>query len=142
MAGSCGDPLAALVVAGVNHRTAAAGLRDKLFVAPEEEAALLGRLRAAGLAEALVLSTCDRVELVAASPPSEAPGRRLLELLAAEAGLPVAALDGQSFQIQGREALAHLFAVAASLESQVIGEPQVLGQLKASHRRAAAGPTA
>lgn len=132
------DPLGALLIVGLNHRTATASLRDKLFVAPEDEAALLARLKAAGLEEALILSTCDRVELVAAVADPETAERRLLEVLAATAGLSAAALDGQSFRAQGRDAVAHLFAVAASLESQVVGEPQVLGQLKASHRLAAA----
>jgi glutamyl-tRNA reductase len=83
------------------------------------------------------MSTCDRVEVLAATDnPAAADG--VLGVLAGRAGLSAAMLDGQCFRAQGREALAHLFAIAASLESQVIGEPQVLGQLKESHRAAAA----
>lgn len=138
MGGAPEDPAGRLLVVGVNHRSTAPGLRDKLFVEPAEQPALLAEICAAGLEEALVLSTCDRVEVVAASDDPAAAATRLLDLLARRAGLPASALDGQCYRAQGHDAVAHLFAVAASLESQVIGEPQVLGQVKESHRLSAA----
>jgi glutamyl-tRNA reductase len=140
--GTRDDPAAGLLMVGVNHRSAAARLRDLLFVEPGDQPALLAQIREAGVSEALVLSTCDRVEVLAAADDPEAAAGRLLDLLAGRAGLPASALDGQTSHVEGREAAAHLFAVAASLESQVIGEPQVLGQVKDSHRIAgAAGMT-
>jgi glutamyl-tRNA reductase len=135
------EPFADLFVVGVNHRTAGAGLRDRLFVEAGDQAALLAELRAAGLEEAILLSTCDRVEVVGAAAEPAAAGLRALALLSRRAGLPSSALDGQDYRAGGRAVAAHLFAVAASLESQVIGEPQVLGQVKESHRLAVAAGT-
>ena len=127
-----------LVVFGLNHRTAVQGLRDKLFLEPDELPALLSDVRGAGIAEALVLSTCDRVEVAAVCDDPEAAFGFLQDLLTARSGLPAASFDGQWFRVSGRAAAGHLFAVTAALESQVIGEPQVLGQVKESHRLAAA----
>ncbi len=138
MTGSATEPGGALFAVGVNHRTAASGLRDLLFLEAEQQPELLGELRAAGLGEALVLSTCDRVEVIGLAEDPEGADRRALELLGRRAGLGAAALDGQCYRAREREAVAHLFAVTAALESQVIGEPQVLGQVKESHRLAAA----
>jgi glutamyl-tRNA reductase len=127
-----------LTVFGVNHRTAAQGLRDTLFLEPDEQPALLSDVRAAGIAEAIILSTCDRVEVVAVCDDTEAAGRALRELLIARSGRPAASFEDQWYRASGRDAVAHLFAVTAALESQVIGEPHVLGQVKESHRLAAA----
>ena len=93
---------------------------------------------APGIAEALALSTCDRVEVAAVCDDPEATFGLLEELLIARSGLPSASFDGQWYRASGGEAVGHLFAVTAALESQVIGEPQVLGQVKESHRIAAA----
>ncbi len=142
MGGARDDPAAGLLMVGVNHHSATARLRDQLFVEPGDQPALLAEIQAAGLSEALVLSTCDRVEVLAAADDPAAAAAQLLSLLAGRAGLPTSALEGQTYRAEGRDAAAHLFAVAASLESQVIGEPQVLGQVKDSHRLAsAAGAT-
>lgn len=131
-------PGGTLVVFGLNHRTAAQGLRDKLFLELDELPALLSDVRGAGIAEALVLSTCDRVEVAAVCDDPEATFGFLQDLLVARSGLPAASFDGQWYRASGRDATGHLFAVTAALESQVIGEPQVLGQVKESHRLAAA----
>ncbi len=133
-----------LVVTGVNHRTAGQELRDALFVEDRELPDLYARLRAQGAAEAVVLATCDRVEVVAVADAPEAAARRIQRLMAEGAGLLPGALEGAFFTLTGPDALVHLFAIAASLESQVVGEPEVLGQVKEAHRRAvelgAAGP--
>ena len=131
-------PGATLMVFGMNHRSAAQGLCDKLFLEADEQPALLSEIRGAGIGEAMVLSTCDRVEVIAACQDPEAAGRSLRDLLVARSGLPVSAFEGQWYQASGADVAAHLFAVTAALESQVIGEPHVLGQVKESHRLAAA----
>jgi len=127
-----------LIVSGMNHRTATQGLRDKLFLEGDELPMVLSDIRASGIGEAMVLSTCDRVEVVAVCDDPEATNRSLLDLLVARSGLSAASFEGQWYRAGGRDALGHLFAVTAALESQVIGEPQVLGQVKESHRLAAA----
>ncbi|MFQ6016941.1 MAG: glutamyl-tRNA reductase [Kiloniellaceae bacterium] len=145
MAAAAKDPAGHLLVVGVNHRSATAALRDRLFAAEPDPRRLLDRIRAAGLSEAMVLSTCERLELVAVDDDPAAAAEVLLGLLARAARTDAAELGGHSFRHQGVEALRHVFAVAASLDSQMIGEPQILGQVKESHRLAAEarlmGPT-
>ena len=123
-----------LVVMGASHGSSSLAVRDSLFMEEDALAAFLGRLKARGLDQALVLSTCDRTE-VATLHPQRADAARIIEAALGEAsGLTGDALAGQLFVLEGEEALEHMFAVAASLESLVIGEPQVLGQVKASYR--------
>lgn len=123
-----------VIVVGTSHRTGTAELRDRLFVEETAQPALLSALRAAGVGQALVLSTCDRSEVQAAhGEPAEAC-ERIVEVLARRVQLAPAELSDQVYRLRDRAALRHIFAVASSLDSRVIGEPQVLGQLKASHR--------
>lgn len=122
-------------VAGVNRRTGPVELRERLYVEDEAVPALLDRLQATGLAEAMVLCTCDRVEVWGVGSAPQA-GEAAFEALAESAGLDPRALLPQRFLESGEAALRHAFAVASSLDSEVIGEPQVLGQVKAAHRLA------
>ncbi len=124
----------ALVLVGANHRSASAALRDKLFVEESGFGDVLGRVRAAGIGQALLLSTCDRVEVHAVHEDTGAAAQAITRILAERAGVDAA--EAGLYTLEGAEALRHLFAVAASLDSLVIGEPQVLGQVKASHRLA------
>ncbi|MFQ5958005.1 MAG: glutamyl-tRNA reductase [Alphaproteobacteria bacterium] len=128
----------ALVLVGTNHRSASVALRDKLSVEEAEFGDVLSRLRAAGIGQALLLSTCDRVEVHAVAEDTGAAARAVTRVLAERAGIDAAEAAGGLYTLEGAEALRHLFAVAASLDSLVIGEPQVLGQVKASHRMAEA----
>lgn len=125
---------AAFTVAGFNHRGCPVALREQIYVEDVEQPEMLARFREAGVAEILILSTCDRVELWMAG--DEATALAALDRLVVASGLDPAALAGYRHLITGEAALRHAFAVAASLESQVIGEPQVLGQVKAAHRLA------
>ncbi len=127
-----------LVLVGANHRSASAALRERLLVDEAECGAVLGRLRAAGVGQALVLSTCDRVEVHAIHDDADAATLMITRVLAERAGIDPAELSASLFTLEGKAAARHLFAVAASLDSLVIGEPQVLGQVKASHRIAQA----
>ncbi|MDA1310092.1 MAG: glutamyl-tRNA reductase, partial [Proteobacteria bacterium] len=143
-------------VIGLNHRTCPDALREAVFVADEELPGFLQILRQAGFDEAMVLSTCDRIEVQAFFPTSgfaqsglRKSGDRLIDFretvasaLTAPTGVlpePIAPEQVLSalYHHQGLAALKHLFRVAASLDSQIVGEPQVLGQVRASHRIAA-----
>lgn len=128
--------VAQIVVAGVNHRSSSLALRDQLFVDDTAVPEFLERLRAAGLAQAMVLSTCDRVEVWAAAPDPRFAAATVAATLAERAGLQRGGLDSQLYTHLGREAVRHCFAVTASLDSLIIGEPHVLGQVKAVHRMA------
>jgi glutamyl-tRNA reductase len=94
-----------LVVVGASYRTSPAALRDRLFVDVPDQPALLGRLRAAGIGEALVLATCDRVEVAAAGPDLEGAAAIALDALAERAGLSRGALDGATYRFDGRAAV-------------------------------------
>ena len=135
MAAMAEDPTSNLFVVGVNERSAGAALRERLFAEEPDPAPLLSRLHTAGVGEAMVLATCERVELLAVTGKAAAD-ETLLQALAAQTGMVPEDIQAQSFRRDGLEALTHLFRVAASLDSQMVGEPQILGQVKDCHRRA------
>lgn len=123
-----------LVVVGLNHRSSPLALRDRLFVEDQDHRRVLELLRAQGVDQAILLSTCDRIEVQAAARDAEIARAAVIAALGAYAGVPESEIAGFAYRLTGRAALRHIFAVASSLDSQVIGEPQVLGQVKASHR--------
>ncbi len=125
-------------VVGANHRSSSVLLRDRLFLDESKAPVFLSQLADRGIAQAIVLSTCDRVEIQAASPDPEASGRVVRDLLMRASGQPAEAIGDQLYQLSDDAAVRHIFAVAASLDSQTIGEPQVLGQVKDGHRFAQA----
>ena len=125
-----------VVVVGTNQRSGLAALRDSLFVEDGAVPSFLAEMAGQGLGECLVMSTCDRVEIHAAH---EDPGfaARLAEgVFARRAKLSRQELHAQLYTHMGIPAVRHIFAVAASLDSMVVGEPQVLGQVRASHAAA------
>jgi glutamyl-tRNA reductase len=138
------DPARPLVAVAISHRSASAALRERLFEIEPDPDALLAGVRAGGIAEAMVLSTCERLELWAGASEAAAQAG-FLNLLSARTGIAAATLREHCSCHSGEDAVRHVFAVAASLDSQVVGEPQVLGQVKDCHRQAAAaglmGPT-
>jgi len=130
------------LVIGASHRTCSGSVRDRLATDEAEVAGMLARLRAAGFEQAVWLSTCDRVEVVAAhSHPLEA-GLEAAAVMAERLGITADDLADQLYTFVGDQAVRHVFAVACSLDSQIVGEPAILGQVKAAHRHAvAAGMT-
>lgn len=125
------------LVVGANHRSSSLALRDQLFVEERALPGYLGRLKDLGLAQAIVLSTCDRVEIQAVHRDPVAAAAAIEAAMAAHAGLSVADLADQVYCLEGADAVHQIFAVAASLDSLVIGEPQVFGQVKEAHRLSA-----
>jgi glutamyl-tRNA reductase len=127
-----------LFIVGINHRSAAVALRERLAFADSEIVLALGRLRESSpaVAEAALISTCNRVEVVgvAADPPRAAD--ETLRFLAADRGVERTAFADAIYSFAGRDAARHLFRVGASLDSMVVGEPQILGQLKLAYAQA------
>lgn len=119
-----------LVVIGANHRTADAGQRERLYLDVTARAAFLEALKDLGLGQAVVISTCDRVEVILAVNDAEAACQTVEKLLAKHVGITPAKLSGQLFRYYDDDAIHHVFSVACALDSQMIGEAQVLGQLK------------
>lgn len=125
-----------LCIVGVNHRSGTLALRDALVFEDQEIPGALKTLKAMGVEQAVLLSTCDRVEIVAAGPDATALPAMIGGFLARAAGRSPEDIRDQIYIMHGEEALRHLFAVASSLDSMIIGEPHVLGQLKTAHRLA------
>lgn len=120
------------LVLGLNHRTAPIEVRERIVFDAERLPRALGSLAALpGLSEALVVSTCNRTEIYCVGAAS-AP---VADWLVAESG-GHAALADCLYRIEGPEAVRHLFSVAAGLDSLILGEPQILGQLKDAYRAA------
>src|SRR5438876_8273050 len=127
-----------IVLVGLNHRTAPVEVRERVaFANGRLEPSLRRLIAVAGVAEGAILSTCNRVEVVACGPDPAALGAALPGFLAGEHGLGEPALAGHLYTHADREAVRHLFRVAASLDSMVVGEPQILGQLKEQYALAA-----
>jgi glutamyl-tRNA reductase len=125
-----------LALTGINHRTAPVQVREKFAFRAEEIPAALALLQSRGVREALILSTCNRVEIAAALPPDIAPETLLHGLLAGRDDLTPEALQPHLYVFEDAEAIRHLFRVAASLDSMIVGEPQILGQLKQAYLQA------
>ncbi len=133
-----------LFVLGANHHTAPRELREKLALDPGDEAGLHAELAVLpGLAEVALLNTCNRVEFYAVATDSAAPSRLQAAFCARRRFDPV---DFQNFRLHlaGREAVQHLLEVAAGLDSQIVGENEILGQVKdayaAAQARRSTGP--
>jgi glutamyl-tRNA reductase len=131
-----------IVIVGVNHHSAPVEVRERLAVSDEQIGDALQRLVQNGaVEEGAILSTCNRVEIVAASSRGDQAVESLIDFLAAQEHLPRAQLTQHLSVYRGRDAVRHLFRVAASLDSMVVGEPQILGQLKELYGRAAGSGT-
>ncbi|MGI4827920.1 MAG: glutamyl-tRNA reductase [Janthinobacterium lividum] len=124
----------ALLLVGVNHMTAPIAVRERLAIPTERLAEATRTLvHEPGVREAMILSTCNRVELLTvceadAAPPLSTPVRflhRFLDLSSAE-------VEPHLYQFRENDAVRHLFRVASSLDSMIVGEPQILGQVKQS----------
>jgi glutamyl-tRNA reductase len=127
-----------LVVVGVNHERAPVEVRERLAIPDAGLGDALAALRAAtGLGEALLLATCNRVEVWGVGQASHET-EAIAGWLAAQGGTAPDGLAGLLYEHRGREAVAHMAAVAAGLDSMVVGESQILGQVKTAHAAATA----
>ena len=121
-----------IVVVGLSHKTAPVEIREKLAVSESRMGEALTRLCSyQGVREGIVLSTCNRVEVYAVVDEIEAGYERIQEFLAdAHLSLSSEQLTPHLYWHQGDRAINHLFRVASSLDSMIIGESQILGQIK------------
>jgi glutamyl-tRNA reductase len=123
-----------ILLTGLNHKTAPVELRERLAIAPEkladETRALLSH---PGVREGMILSTCNRVELLVCYEGHEP---ELALYLNEHFSVDAQSLEPHLYQHHETEAVRHLFRVASSLDSMVVGEPQILGQVKESYSAA------
>jgi len=127
-----------ILIVGVNHRTAPVEVREQVAFNDGLLDGALRQLRTLpAVEEGAILSTCNRVEVIAATIDGDTAVEVLTDFLAAGEQVSRERLREHLSVYRGREAVRHLFRVAASLDSMVVGEPQILGQLKDFYTRAA-----
>ena len=132
-----------IVIVGLSHNTAPVEIREKLAFAPTSmERPLRQMLDLPTIAEGLIVSTCNRVELCAATKEPEAAMMALRRFLAEYHEITPEEIKDKLYDYQGEDAIRHLFRVASSLDSMVLGEPQILGQIKTAYAYAAEFKTA
>jgi glutamyl-tRNA reductase len=133
-----------LFIFGVNHRTAAVVVREQLAYAQQHVVPALLRLKesAPSISEAALLSTCNRVEIIGVSADSRRAAEESAAFLADDHAISDELFRPALYHLEGRAAARHLFRVGASLDSMVMGEPQILGQLKLAYAQAAEAGTA
>ena len=132
-----------IVIVGLSHKTAPVEIRERLAFAPTAmERPLQQLLALPPVAEGLIVSTCNRVELCAATKEPEAAMTALRRFLATYHEVDLDEIDDHLYDYQGEDAIRHLFRVASSLDSMVLGEPQILGQIKTAYGYAAEFKTA
>ena len=123
-----------IAICGLSHRTAPVEVREKLALLPTAIPAALAELNhQTGVKESLILSTCNRVELALSLEDSASLNDALHHFLEKQSSISLAAADPYLYKLEGRDAVRHLFRVASSLDSMVVGEPQILGQLKEAY---------
>jgi len=132
-----------IVIIGLSHKTAPVEIREKLAFAPTAmERPLRQMLELSTITEGLIISTCNRVELCAVTKEPEAAIAELRRFLAEYHEVSPEEINENLFDYQGEEAIRHLFRVSSSLDSMVLGEPQILGQIKTAYGYAAEFKTA
>lgn len=123
-----------IVIVGLSHKTAPVEIREKVAFSPAAmEQPLKLVIALPSVSEAVIVSTCNRVELYAISRQSDAAIIELKQFLADFHDLEPATLTPHLYDLAGTEAILHVLRVASSLDSMMIGEPQILGQIKTAY---------
>mgnify|MGYP000103032262 CR=1 FL=1 len=123
-----------IVIVGLSHKTAPVEIREKVaFPATAMEAPLQQILGLPSISEAVIVSTCNRVELYAISRQPDAAVVELKQFLADFHEMNLEKLQDHLYQFEGTDAIQHVLRVASSLDSMMVGEPQILGQIKTAY---------
>ncbi|MGH3827124.1 MAG: glutamyl-tRNA reductase [Pseudonocardiaceae bacterium] len=123
-----------LVVVGLSHRGAPVDVLERVAASTADAGKVMGQLlERAHVAEALLLSTCNRVEVYAVVETFHGGLADITDLLARQSAIALDELSGHLYVHYAAAGVEHLFAVAAGLDSMVVGEPQILGQLRAAY---------
>ncbi|MGD9031535.1 MAG: glutamyl-tRNA reductase [Desulfobacteraceae bacterium] len=132
-----------IVNLGMNHETAPVELRECLAREQGNTSAALASMRKLqSIREGLFISTCNRVEALYTSEEPEEAKRSVIALLSDLGGMPEHAFSSNLYTFEDAEAVRHIFRVASSLDSMVVGEPQILGQIKDAYYQATKEKTA
>jgi len=125
-----------LVMIGFNYQTAPLDLRERFFLAGDDLRRAATALHRETLAEVAILSTCNRLEIYANTPDAEQTTEKIVTCLADHASLSAAQIETHLQKLANREAADHLMRVATGLESLVLGESEILGQVAQAFRQA------
>ncbi len=126
-----------IVLLGINHETATVDLRECLAFSEEETAdALVSLHNNQFIKEALIFSTCNRVEVLFVTKNRTKGADAAKEFISEFKKVPVTQFEDALYVYEGDEAVRHIFRVASSLDSMMVGEPQILGQIKEAYRNA------
>ena len=131
-----------ILLIGLNHKTASVEIRECIgFAVAQTDQALLALHALDAVHEALLLSTCNRVEVLLTTNDMDRAARQVIAFLSATRDIPASQFEDKLYRHEGDAAVRHVFRVAASLDSMVVGEPQILGQIKDAYRLAATKKT-
>jgi len=134
-----------LIALGINHNSAAVEVRERVAFAPEQvNEALVDACAAASVEEVVILSTCNRTEIYAIVPEGEPladKATQLIDWMANYHHLSAGELRQSAYHFEAEQALQHVIQVASGLDSMVLGEPQIFGQLKSAYAVAAESGT-
>ena len=128
-----------VLLLGLSHKTAPIEVRERLALPEQAGGELAGELaQRRGISEAMVLSTCNRVEFLVRGDAGHDPSEEVHSFLAETPRLKIEEASPFLYRYLDRDAIRHLFRVASSLDSMVVGEPQILGQVKDAYAAAKA----
>ena len=126
-----------ILVTGVNHRTAGLAVRERVAFSASGARQAMQELRAGALLrEVTIVSTCNRSEIYGLAARTEDTVPRIVQFFSSFHGVEAAALDGSLYTHAGAEAARHLFRVSAGLDSMLLGEAEILGQVREAFRQA------
>lgn len=132
------EQMSPISVYGLNYKQTPIGIREKFSISKEEYAPVLKKIIGKqGVDEVVILSTCNRVEFVTAcSEKTDLDRSALAEAIENISGISSEVFSKEAYLLQGSQAVSHVFKVAAGLDSMILGEPQILGQLKTAFKLA------
>lgn len=134
--------LPTIILLGLNHKTAPVKLREKVAFSEEEVSTTLDLLYTKPeLNEVIFFSTCNRVEVMATVDDIEVATEIIKKVISESKNIPIAKFENALYTYHGDSAVKHIFRVASSLDSMMVGEPQILGQVKAAFNIAASRQT-
>ncbi len=126
---------------GMSHKTAPVELREKVAMPADTLQDHLKTLNGGNISECMILSTCNRVEILAHCRDNRMGIRQVKDFLTAERDVSLSELDPHVYVHENEEAIRHVFRVASSLDSMMVGEPQILGQIKTAFSHASEANT-
>jgi len=126
--------MAEIILLGINHKTAPVEIRERLAVSKEEAAEMLDAIKeSASVNEVVIFSTCNRVEILMAANDKAGAVEAAKSHLSEFKNVPLSLFQDSIYIHEGDEAVRHIFRVASSLDSMMVGEPQILGQIKEAY---------